>query len=607
MKNKSNLVNKLRANGVDVSSIESVEHIKWLIEHPSFERYPVDVKTFIESKKYLGAEKCRKAVMEKMVKIFGTKKYVDKNPKRIMKYKEVVDVEGIGSGKTYSASLFTLYGTYRLSCLKSPQEYYGKSKSSGLYFMLMSTSEKNARDVIFGEITARIEENPDGYFAQKFQPDDDIKTQLNFPKRIKIIPGNSSEQFFVGYNIFMAIIDECDDHKKTKDKDYVEEGHHAIMARITSRFPRDGGAMMIGSPKSDTGFMLRMYEQSKHDPAMLGIHMPTWEALDPDEFSGDYFTAVDPFGKKRKIPIEYKRDWDKNPERFWRDTGAMPSKGIEVYITLPERIERCYDGNLNSWDGKGALPSIRGSGKKEYICHVDLGVNRDGNDHCGLCIGHIKGMVKIRDFDTDQLVERPYIVNDFVARLSAKQGHEIQISWVRSIIMQLYDLGFKFDRVQFDGWQSKDSQQILEKKGITTEQVSVDRDLFAYESLKEAIYDKRINFPKLEVEGKNGETIEIIKEELSSLQRVKSNKVDHPLKGSKDVSDAMAGVAIGLTTNTRLHKMKLIYSAKSIGDNLNIENLNGKKTQKTPSRNRRRRKTAVPRISKTPNPNNFFG
>ncbi len=577
MESKEKLVKILKERGVDISSVENRHQIEWLLANEGFERYPVCIRTFLDDKRYLGARTVRDSVYKKMEDVFGNQKYVDKNPRNVMKYIEVVDMEGIGGGKTFSASLFIVYGIYRLSCLISPQEYYGKSSLSGLYLMLMSTSEKNAKDVIFTEIRARILENKDGYFNTKFKPDESIVTQLNFPKNLRVIPGNSSEQFFVGYNIFMAVLDECDDHKKTRDKDYIEEGYQAIKQRITSRFNQYGGLMMIGSPKDVKGFMMRKYTEAGKDDKMYGIRLATWEALDDKEFKGPKFEALDPHGMKHLIPIEYQRDLLKNPERFWRDLGAIPSLTVEPFFTFTEKVKDKSNPDLLTWDGEGVIPVISGSHTREYIAHVDLGVNSNGNDHCGIAIGHIAGSKSVDEFQTNSVIERPYIVMDLVARLSAPSDSEIQISDVRKYLLYWKDLGVNYYRVQFDGWQSKDSQQILSNMGIGVKQLSVDKDMFAYEALKEAIYENRIEYGTLMVP--DGDPLQNIKHdilitELLDLKRIKGSKVDHPIDGSKDVADAVAGVVRGLTETRLLHKIGVRYEPRYVRDKLDIERIN---------------------------------
>ena len=72
--------------------------------------------------------------------------------------------------------------------------------------------------------------------------------------------------------------------------------------------------------------------------------------------------------------------------------------------------------------------------------------------------------------------------------------------------------------------------QILQKKGFRAEYQSVDRTIDAYNIVKEAFYEKRIDVPYYEH----------LERELVRLEIIKGDKVDHPPGSSKDVSDAVA-------------------------------------------------------------------
>jgi len=78
---------------------------------------------------------------------------------------------------------------------------------------------------------------------------------------------------------------------------------------------------------------------------------------------------------------------------------------------------------------------------------------------------------------------------------------------------------------------SVDTIQILKKKGIRAEYLSVDRSIEPYQTLKESIYGGNISCHKMEV----------LLDELSRLEITKAQKVDHPPGSSKDVADAVCG------------------------------------------------------------------
>jgi hypothetical protein len=80
--------------------------------------------------------------------------------------------------------------------------------------------------------------------------------------------------------------------------------------------------------------------------------------------------------------------------------------------------------------------------------------------------------------------------------------------------------------------------QILRQRGFLTGYQSIDLTNDPYVFLKSAFYDRRIEIP---IHTK-------LLKEISALEKdTKTNKIDHPPKGSKDVSDSLAGVVYGLT------------------------------------------------------------
>jgi hypothetical protein len=93
--------------------------------------------------------------------------------------------------------------------------------------------------------------------------------------------------------------------------------------------------------------------------------------------------------------------------------------------------------------------------------------------------------------------------------------------------------------VTFDQFQSSDSQQILRQQGLITGHQSMDEvPCKAYDFLKTAVYEGRVDIP----------THPKVHREMLMLEKdVKTGKIDHPPGGSKDCSDALAGIAYGLT------------------------------------------------------------
>jgi len=248
-----------------------LEEIKWLIENPEYEERPVDIETFVNHKYYLGLEfkavgnkgyGCRPRILKRLKCIFDEDK----------KYEEFVLNCGIGWGKDFTSSIVLCYLIYRLACFKNPQRFYGLAPDSSIHLMLMSINETHARDVLFGEVKARMKNSE--WFRKHFLFNSKVTTEMQFKKNIFLIPGNSKDTTFVGYNIFAAIIDEGDDYTVTKNRNDAIEGYNAIKDRIVSRFRDKGLLGVIGSPKTVDGFMMSMYNNVEGVPNRYRVWVP---------------------------------------------------------------------------------------------------------------------------------------------------------------------------------------------------------------------------------------------------------------------------------------------------------------------------------------------
>ena len=111
------------------SSISSVITLPspWLSINAQYEEEPVDAQTFINSPDYLNAkDECWEVIKNDLSELFEGYD----NPNMEWKYNEAVFDEGIGSGKSYKASVIITYLLYRTLILKNPQEFLGLAKDS---------------------------------------------------------------------------------------------------------------------------------------------------------------------------------------------------------------------------------------------------------------------------------------------------------------------------------------------------------------------------------------------------------------------------------------------------------------------------------------------
>jgi hypothetical protein len=444
--------------------------------------------------------------------------------------------------------------------------------------MLMSTSSTQARSVLFGDIKAKVQNSP--WFRQGRMPDDRKKTELHFPKEIWLVPGNSEETTFEGFNVLGGVIDEGDSHKTTARKDYAEEGWNTIHARISSRFmdpatnDHRGLLLAIGQMKSANGFMSRKKKELESDSKAHVTMLKIWESFGwekyykngkPDVFwfdtdrmeevSVEYARDVKS-ANIMPIPETFRKDFETNPIKALRDLAGIPPESTDPFIVLMDRV----DAAMTSWEREFEhlgtpddpyLPvdfsctnptfdnRLRGDSLPRAL-HIDIAYSDAvSSDALGMVMGHVPRMV---DLDGEL---KPFIVIDFALRLKAKSGNQIVLQDIRRLIYYLrQERKFKIRSVTFDGTESLEMLQSLRRMKYSAAKLSVDKNLAPYEDLRDALYERRIAVPRYITERRpgTGDKVDIIRTELSQLTNPTGKKVDHPPSGSKDCADALAAV-----------------------------------------------------------------
>jgi len=442
--------------------------LEWLKHHPAFDERPASVREFL-GPKYLDIEgRVRPAILAALVDIIGE----EVDGFKMTVFPRAMITGGIGIGKTTVASVILPYMAHWVLCLKDPQGFFDLLPGTRIAFMQMSTSESQATEVVFGDVKARIEYSP--WFQNNYPFDPKFKNQIRFPKDIWILPGDSAETTFEGYNILGGILDEADSHKVTKTKDYAEQGYTTIHSRIASRFGDRGFLLVIGQMKRGNGFAARKFEELKKDPKSYTVRMAIWESLGWHKFLKDdgtrdsFWYDVDrkeiiPAGvaellgsaKNIEIPNLYLTDFQNNPEKALRDLAGIPPLTGSPFISLPYKIETArnrwierYQGLETPVDTRGRLaPWFKATNSLKCVAHLDIAYSPDG-DALGLAMGHVEEVVVI---DGER---KPYIVIDLLMRIHAPAGREIFLGDIRRIIYDLRDeRKFKIVKVTMDGFQ----------------------------------------------------------------------------------------------------------------------------------------------------------
>lgn len=547
-----------------------LEELIWLQRNPDFEERPASIIEFL-GPDYLNIEKwVRDSLAAVLTDLFGDRP----NPERIALYQRAIFTGAIGIGKTTLASIVLPYMAHWVMCLKDPQDFFDLMPGTRIAFMQMSTSGPQAKEVVFGDIKARIENSP--WFTNKYPYDKTFKNSIRFPQKdIWILPGDSAETTFEGYNILGGILDEIDSHKVTKIKDYAKQGYDTIHGRITSRFHDRGFLLLIGQMKKATGFAAKMYREYRQDPKAYTALLSIWESFGWDRYTDAKgkrisfwydcarYTFVSPENAALQgnpehiieVPEVYRRDFMNSPQKALRDLAGRPPIVAAPFFHDVERVffarlewQRMF-GEEGPVDAYGKIADwFRARDSIKRVMHVDIAYSGEG-DALGIAMGHVPKMVQIDD------EYKAFIVIDFLLRVKAPPGREIFLGDIRKIVYDLkFDRKFNLVKLTTDGFQSTDFRQQVQKKRIFTDVLSVDKDMLPYQDLYDAVMEQRIAIPPYVTYLNYGDddAIDILVKEMSELQE-DGNKIDHPPEGSKDLSDALAGVVCTLMGNRTYH------------------------------------------------------
>ena len=313
------------------------------------------------------------------------------------------------------------------------------------------------------------------------------------------------------------------------------------------------------------------------------MKLALWEAIPQDRFIGDKFlvevgnevkqsriiTSLEDAVDEQdvvEVPIEYRSDFERDLVAALRDIGGIATGSTHPFIPYRSLIQQAQD-QFNSVSGGRQLflmdscilsrvvgdiyaPDWENIINMDYIdemildrkqvfaCHIDVGLT---NDAAGIAIGRVVGdkiLPKARYYDdrAGSFVEvkdlrAPIYQLDGILQVLPPPAGEIDLELVRDMIGYLRSL-FNVRWASMDSYQSAMLIQSFRRLGMRTGILSVDANLGPYTELKQSIKDERIWFPPHSVASK----------EIREVEKTKKEKIDHPQAGSKDCSDAMAGV-----------------------------------------------------------------
>jgi hypothetical protein len=562
--------------------VEVLEHFREQLKTGIRWKYPpVDIRTFIESEDLLNKPGVIYPEIMRCMKEANNGTYV-----------ETVNTGGIGSGKTTFALYSQAYQVYILSCMFNPQAEFKLDPSSEIMIVFQSINSRLSKTVDYNRFRSMIEGSP--YFKNVFPFKKDIEAELIFPNRILVRPLSGDSQAAIGQNVIGGMLDEVnfmqvvEQSKQSNDGGLFDQAkalYNSIVNRRKSRFNRKGhvwGLLNLVSSKRYPGEFtdLKMKESRDQlaDTGKTDIYVydkRVWEVKPPGSFEDQWFRVFcGDFTRKPRIllddeemppeddhlivsvpKVEYLADFKRNILDAIREIAGMATMAMNPFIADTEAVAYGFGRTLSVLSREDCdfvsnsvriYPERFKNPSFPRFAHVDLSLSGDST---GVAVGYVSRFVEINRNGHIEMM--PEIVYDLVLEVKPPQDGEIVFSKIRALFYKLREVGLNLKWISFDTFQSSDSVQILAEQGFVTGKQSVDVDLRCYDFMKSAFYDRRILLP---------DHPKALSEIVRLERDPKTGKVDHPADASKDCSDAIAGVAFGLTMQREIWHLHSLES-----------------------------------------------
>lgn len=544
---------------------------------------PVSIKEFIESEEFLAHDPDFKIwdTLKSEVLEMNPDIWVGAEPVH-----ETFDGGATATGKSFIATITQQYHLYVTTCFHKPIKLWPKlSSKTPLFLMFQSVSEAVTKKVLFAPFKQSFIEMP---FVRKYVKwDKEKEFELALDNGVTAIPALANIQNLVGKAIFSALLDEVNFMSVVENSkqvtgargngglfDQAQITYTTITRRRKGRMLTKGwspGCISVLSSVRYLGdFMDRRVKEIREnkEPNVKVMSRKQYEAQPASEYmtekfrllvgTMDYGTRVLKPEEKAgvhyprnarvlEIPMDFYHDFMRDPEGALRDICGIATDVIAPFITqrhkIVDAIMRGKKQGMRPWVNKpdielgvDELPQIIEENlppleqrKKLHFVHIDLSRN---NDRAAIAIVKVQGHTAVRD-GKGAVEHLPHFALCQGITIKPNTANEIDVPALRKWVMRLKSYyGFNIHSVTYDGFDSRESIQLLRKAGIHSEVVSMDLSNEPYEYLKAALYDDRFDCQESE----------ILKLELGGLEKnSKTGKIDHPSRGSKDLSDAVAG------------------------------------------------------------------
>lgn len=574
----------------------------WLAD---YKEIPVDIDTFLDDEYYLGKSNNKG---QRVYPFWRKELHTIFNNGN--KFEEVFFTGATRIGKSSTAITATAYMLYRLMCLRDPQAYFNKKEISKFSILFFNVTKELAKGVAFREFNDTLKVSP--WFNEHGKFSRSERDFYYIPEGDKVvIDFGSAAAHALGMQVFVGFCDEINFAKAgvkdvSKAKAHMLSLYNTVSARVKGTFRLNGQVygkiFAVSSKNSDSDFMESYIQEQLASGAgshMYVIDQPQWEVLPPETFSKErFYIAVGNRHQRGFVvpdnqtfpealedlrqqgytllnpPVDMRSNFLADFDIALRDLAGISVPGSLSFITQ-DTITSC----INKERRNPFYNEILSIGTKDttaiedyfhiedidmrmiknpcYI-HLDLSKNTDRSGISCICIS---GRKDIKSID-GKLSSFPIYTHLFSIALEAPRGDTIPYAKITQFLLWLRSKGFNIRGISRDQFQSEYMAQLLEGQGFDVSYRSLDRTPDGYIAFKSILSENRIDLLD----------VDLLQNELIHLQRDSlSGKVDHPIGGSKDVADSIAGAC----WNASLDNPPILIHATTLANTMSRVNTRG--------------------------------
>jgi len=435
-------------------------------------------------------------------------------------YNSLVIEAGRRSGKSLIGSIIACYEFYRLCHIPEPQKYYGIASSTPISILALATSASQAKRTIFAQITGMV--RVCRYFTSLINQQKIFigKEAITYDeKMLYIYSGNSQSSSQVGQAVILLIMDEATRFKDVDGESNALELWSNIGISGIS-FGADAKRIAISSAWYENDSIQKLYESSQIDETWLGYRLRTWD--------------VNPI-YHRENPI-IASEYNTNPKRAALECEGIRSASEDSFFDQDE-VKRCFTGRAciitEQYVGSDDLvrhkiTKLVGTSSVS-VAHLDPAIV---NDAYAIAIGHAERR------DVKEASDSTFVVIDGLMAWQPTAYTNVSITNVQDILLGI-NLKRPLRKITADHHNSWETLERFRVYGIKAESLyfSQKLQLEMYENLRLLMHEGRLILPN------DSPYRNLLLDELVRIQLIKGRKIDHPKDFTKDMADAVAGVA----------------------------------------------------------------